>query len=216
MKSRLAQVLFRYRITPQTTTGVSPSELLLGRRPRSRLDLLKPHTAERVEQKQLQQKRQHDARSAERSFDVGSTVFVRNYHHGNRWLSGTIQQQTGPVSFRVRLTDGRIRRCHQDQIRRRYVELPQESPTDPDTVSVPTAGSNNPPVTASRTDAATEAQTTSGNVTENEQSSDRTTTTTTTTATTPENAEDNSVPQETGKTYPTRVRNPVDRFEPTW
>ena len=76
MKTRLAQVLFRYRITPQTTTGISPSELLLGRRPRSRLDLLKPHTAERVEKKQLQQKRQHDTKAANREFDVGTTVFV--------------------------------------------------------------------------------------------------------------------------------------------
>ena len=33
MKSRLAQILFHYRLSPQTTTGVAPSELLLGRRP---------------------------------------------------------------------------------------------------------------------------------------------------------------------------------------
>ena len=45
----LSKILFNYRITPQTTTGVSPSELLLGRRPRTRLILLKPHTADRVE-----------------------------------------------------------------------------------------------------------------------------------------------------------------------
>ena len=37
MKSHLAQVLFHYHLTLQTTTGVSPSELLLGQRPRSRL-----------------------------------------------------------------------------------------------------------------------------------------------------------------------------------
>ena len=49
MRSRIAQVLFTYRLTPQSTTGISPGELLFGRRPRSRLDLLKPHTAERVE-----------------------------------------------------------------------------------------------------------------------------------------------------------------------
>lgn len=53
--TRPAKVLFTYRITPQGTTGISPAELLLGRRPRTRLDLLKPHTAERVEAKQLQQ-----------------------------------------------------------------------------------------------------------------------------------------------------------------
>ena len=46
MRTRLAQVLLTYRLTPQSTTGISPSELLLGRRPRSRLDLLKPNTAE--------------------------------------------------------------------------------------------------------------------------------------------------------------------------
>ena len=35
IRTRLAQVLFAYRLTPQTTTGVSPAELLLGRCPRS-------------------------------------------------------------------------------------------------------------------------------------------------------------------------------------
>lgn len=48
---RIAQVLFAYHITPQATTGASPSELLLNRRPRSRLELLKPNLAARVEDK---------------------------------------------------------------------------------------------------------------------------------------------------------------------
>ena len=201
MKSRLAQVLFRYRTTPQTTTGVSPSELLLGRRPRSRLDLLKPHTADRVERKQMQQKRQHDDKAADRNFETGTTVFVRNYHHGNRWLPGTIEQRTGPVSFRIKLSDGRIRRCHQDQIRHRYVEITQESPKDPDPISVPIPRSESSPDTAQPTDVTPEASTEPTDATE-EQSSDRT-----------ENAEGNSIPR---KTYPTRVRNPVVRFDPTW
>lgn len=121
---RLAKVLMSYRLTPQTTTGVSPAELLLGKRPRSRLDLLKPHTAERVEHQQHKQKLQHDARSKDRRLVVGEKVFVRNYHHGKRWLPGEIERITGPVSFLVKLNDGRQRRCHQDQIRRRTVTLP--------------------------------------------------------------------------------------------
>ena len=36
-------------------------------------------------------------------------MFVRNYHHGGRWLPGVIEQKTGPVSFRVKLDDGRLR-----------------------------------------------------------------------------------------------------------
>jgi len=38
-----------YCLTPQSTTGVSPAELLLGRQLRSRLDLLKPNKTDRVE-----------------------------------------------------------------------------------------------------------------------------------------------------------------------
>ncbi len=46
IRSRIAKVIFAYRLVPQNTTGSSPSELLLRRRPRSRKDLLKPHSAE--------------------------------------------------------------------------------------------------------------------------------------------------------------------------
>ena len=62
MNTRLGKVLFSYCITPQGTTGVSPAELLLGRRPHTRLDLLRPNTAGRVEERQQQQKQQHDSR----------------------------------------------------------------------------------------------------------------------------------------------------------
>ena len=71
MCSRLAKVLFSYRLIPQTTTGLTPAELLLGRRPHTRLDLLKPHTAECAEQKQREQKAQHDSRGKPRTFSVG-------------------------------------------------------------------------------------------------------------------------------------------------
>ena len=69
MSTRLTKVLFTYRITPQSTTGSSPAELLLGRRPRTRLDLLRPNTAERrVERKQEEQKARHDKKARVRTF----------------------------------------------------------------------------------------------------------------------------------------------------
>ena len=49
MASRIAWVLMAYRKTPQSTTGMTPSELLQRRRIRTRLDLLKPNVNERVE-----------------------------------------------------------------------------------------------------------------------------------------------------------------------
>ena len=68
MASRLAKVLFAYRITSHGTTGVSPAELLLKSKPRMRLDLLVPHTAGRVEEKQFKQKLSYDSSTRERAF----------------------------------------------------------------------------------------------------------------------------------------------------
>ena len=45
MEHHLTQFLFRYRVTPQTTTGLSPAQLLMGRRLRSTMDLLHPDTS---------------------------------------------------------------------------------------------------------------------------------------------------------------------------
>jgi len=58
IRTRLARIRKAYRLTLHATTGMASVELLIGRRPKSRLDLLKPMTAERVEAKQLAQKKQ--------------------------------------------------------------------------------------------------------------------------------------------------------------
>ena len=122
LSDRLAQVLFQYRITPQTTTGSAPAELLLGRKPRSRLDLLKPALEQRVQNKQAQQKANRDKRSESRQFKMGEAVFVRNHAQGDRWLPGTIVENTGPLSYRVAVARGRFMRCHLDHLRPRIVD----------------------------------------------------------------------------------------------
>ena len=48
----LPAFLLRYRITPHTTTGQSPSMLLYGRQLRTRLDLIRPSVSDNVTQKQ--------------------------------------------------------------------------------------------------------------------------------------------------------------------
>ena len=115
IRTRLARILKAYRLTPHCTTGMSPSELLLGHRPKCRLDLLKPTTADRVEANQWKQKQQHDARCIDRCLKEGDTVFVKNFQSGNAWLPG-VKKKTEPVSFIVKLSDGRERRYHQDQL----------------------------------------------------------------------------------------------------
>jgi len=46
IEDKLAHFLFQYRIIPHTTTGQSPAELLMGRRPQSHLD--RSNVADRV------------------------------------------------------------------------------------------------------------------------------------------------------------------------
>lgn len=67
----MAKFLFNYRITPYSTTGIAPSEMLMGRRLRSRLDLLYPDLQKSVQEKQLMQKLDHDNKKAVREFTEG-------------------------------------------------------------------------------------------------------------------------------------------------
>ena len=60
LKQKLARFLFSYRTTPQSTTGVSPAELLMNKKLRSVLDLLNPLISNRVESAQDRQIVSHD------------------------------------------------------------------------------------------------------------------------------------------------------------
>ena len=51
--------LFNYQITPQSTTGVSPTELMFTRRLRSLFDLLHPDISKGVQAKQILQQTSH-------------------------------------------------------------------------------------------------------------------------------------------------------------
>ena len=130
IQDRLARFLFSYRITPQSTTG-SSAELLMGRKLRSRLDLVKPNLAKRVKEKQLSQKQTHDKHCKERFFSEGEEVFARDYRRNavSKWLPGRVVDQTGPISFQVQLENGEVKRYHQDQMRRNPVstDTPEES-----------------------------------------------------------------------------------------
>ena len=115
---KLSRFLFQYRLTPQTTTGETPAKKFLNRELKSRLDKIRPDLKKRVQEKQWKQKMTHDKTAVERKFEIGQTVYVKNYGKGQNWLPGTISQQTGPVSFAVSVGTKMIRR-HQDQIRAR-------------------------------------------------------------------------------------------------
>ena len=122
LNDKLSRLLFTYRITPHSTTGISPSELLMGRKLKSRFDLLKPNIAVRVEQKQQEQERTHDFHAVSRTFQEGDTVYARDFRQGQSWLTGTIVKCSGPVSYEVKTDDGQLIHRHQDHLRKRSVQ----------------------------------------------------------------------------------------------
>ena len=116
VETLVSRFLARYRITPQTSTGVSPAELLLGRKTRSRLDLVYPKIGRRVRQSQASQKLAHDWHAKERTIQEGEAVYASNFRSGPKWMPGVLKQSTGPASFSVQLEDGRLLRRHQDHL----------------------------------------------------------------------------------------------------
>ena len=79
-----------YRLTPHSTTGQSPAEILLGRRPRSHLNLLHPDTMQRVLHKQSNQGRDTRRKTQVRRFrevvggrcrECGIAHHTRNTYH---------------------------------------------------------------------------------------------------------------------------------------
>ena len=78
IQTKLSRFLLCYRNTPNSTTGLTPTELFLKRRTHTRLDLLRPNVAERVSQSQANAKQNKDKKASARHFELGETVFVEN------------------------------------------------------------------------------------------------------------------------------------------
>ena len=149
----LSQYLFRYRITPHSTTGIAPAELLMGRRLRSKLDLLYPELSDRMEQKQMRQKHCHDSGKPARNFTTGDLVYAQNFTNtGPKWLPGVVVAVTGPLSYQVELQSGSTVRRHVDNLRTR-VQSPSDAPdvdagsTTDHTVFPDTPPTGAPPIT---------------------------------------------------------------------
>ena len=127
LRDNLSRFLFQYRITPHTTTGVSPAELLLNRRPRSKLDLAVPDLTQKIRSKQLKQKIAHDQHAVAREFNTGDKVYVCDLPSKKDWVPGTIDSTAGPLSYNITLPTGQTVRRHTDHLRSR--SLVEQQPT---------------------------------------------------------------------------------------
>ncbi|KAL1470297.1 hypothetical protein MTO96_024363 [Rhipicephalus appendiculatus] len=116
-------MLLTYRSTPHEVTGCCPSELLLGRKLRTALDLLHPDLRTKVLQKQLKQKIRCDQGTRPRVVGhPGDQVFARNFRPGPAWLPAVVTEQR-TSSMDVLLEDGRRLTRHLDHICQPHEEL---------------------------------------------------------------------------------------------
>ena len=119
IKHRLANFLLRYRTTPHSTTGVTPAELMMKKKLRTRLSLAKPNLAQAVQNKQTKQIVYKDSKiDKERSFKIYDRVRVRNTRAKSqidRWIPGTVVKVCGPRTYVVK-TGYRNRYVHTDHM----------------------------------------------------------------------------------------------------
>ncbi|KAL5477033.1 hypothetical protein EMCRGX_G023772 [Ephydatia muelleri] len=125
----LSRFLFQYRLTPHSTTGRSPAELLLGRKPRSHLDFIFPSVEHHVTKNQERQKENHDVHTRQRSFQVGEEVYVLNHRGMPKWIPGKVTAVRGPLTLIVTLDDGTESRYHVDHVKERITGGKRDSGT---------------------------------------------------------------------------------------
>ena len=132
IQERLSKFLFNYRITPHTTTGIPPCELLMKRKLRSKLDLIFPNVHKRVEENQQKQKQNRDCSNPVRKFKVNDQVYVENFPTTKpRWIPGIVVKVTGPLSYEVELERGQRVKRHVDNVKGRTEESSNSTACSP-------------------------------------------------------------------------------------
>ena len=86
----------------------------MGRRLRTRLDLLMPTVKNKVEESQHAVISRTENRGS-RQFNTGDQVQARNYGEGNRWKHGHITEVLGKRHYNVHV-QGQIWKRHTDQL----------------------------------------------------------------------------------------------------
>ena len=111
VSEKLDRLLFSYRTTPHSVSGLTPAELLMKRKLRTRLDMLRPNPGGRRKSLVVQ------SSSKLREFQVGDEVMAKNFGKtGGKWWLGSIAKRMGATNYVVRLDSGQLVHRHVDQI----------------------------------------------------------------------------------------------------
>ena len=126
----IANYLLVYRSTPHATTGEIPSVLLMGRRLRTKHDLMIPSVQAHVQKKQISMQK---CTRSDRQFEVNDAVLVRNFAGLNKWEQGVIAEKLGNRYYMVHV-NGTVWKRHVDQI----IRTTSESSSKSEVPNIPT------------------------------------------------------------------------------
>ena len=111
--SNISKFLLQYRATEHASTGQSPSNLLMGRRIRTKMDLVVPSfRSEQVNRGWNQMENPERVRH----FKERDKVMVRVYNSDDKWKQGIIKNKIGDLNYDVEV-DGTVHRRHVNQLR---------------------------------------------------------------------------------------------------
>jgi hypothetical protein len=113
----------------------------MGRRLRTRWDLLKPDMGVTVQDHQARQKRWHDGSVRLRHWTEHDGK--KNFRTGESWIRGVIVEKIGPLIYLVDIPGGRLWKRHVDHIKDLHVPL-EENETIPRPVPVEVGDTTTP------------------------------------------------------------------------
>ena len=120
METKLNRLLFAYRMTPSTSTGKSPAELLFQRQPRSMLHRLLPGN----NKPKLAGRDSEDESRHLKTFSEDDPVWVKSFSERKKWIAGKIVRKIGKVNYHVVLSgEDKILHRHIDQLISRVPNL---------------------------------------------------------------------------------------------
>ena len=114
----ISKWLFLYRATPHATTGETPGKLLIGYKPITRLDKLKPDIPGKVRRNQEKQVESHKRKHVRvrSAFECGQTVWARQFGAGkSAWCQSVVVKCSHPLYW-VRLSNGQVHKRHINQL----------------------------------------------------------------------------------------------------
>jgi hypothetical protein len=99
---RLPSILYGLRTTPNSVQDKTPAELLNNRRFRTRFDKLNPLSFRNADRDETIEE---NSNTKIREFQVGQSVYIKNYSNGPRWLKGTVEKRVGTCRYLVKWSD---------------------------------------------------------------------------------------------------------------